>query len=107
MKKYYSSERDTIFQETKKYQRKENDRKRLRRFSKGMYALQSTGQEHDMNRHYLTKQQKKAQYMSFEKRRTEAGDSSRAYAQVNEMKLSFTKGQNTINHHTSIHDMSL
>ena len=40
MKKYYSSERDTIFQETKKYQRKENDRKRLRRFSKGMYALQ-------------------------------------------------------------------
>jgi len=69
--------------------------------------FKSTGQEHDMKRHYLTKQQKKAQYMSFEKRRTEAGDSSRAYAQVEEMKLSFTKGQNTINHHTSIHDMSL
>jgi hypothetical protein len=70
MKKYYSSERDTIYQETTRHHRKENDRKRLRRFSKGMYALQSTGQEHDMKRHYLTKQQKTAQYMSFEKRRT-------------------------------------
>ena len=40
MKKYYSSEPDTIFQDTKKHHRKENDRKRLRRFSKGMYALQ-------------------------------------------------------------------